>query len=153
MSFPGAVEKICERFDCDPKLVSALIEVESAWNPYAVRYEPGYQWLSDPGAHAKAHGITLKTEVVLQRCSWGLLQITGATARDIGFRLPLPALCETLVGLEYGVRYLKTLEKNYTKTSDLIAAYNAGSAKKLGNGKYANQAYVDKVLRAMRRGE
>jgi len=149
-SYNASLERTCERFGCDPALVAALITVESSWNPYAVRYEPGYQWLYQPEKHAKRHGVTYDTEVALQRVSWGLLQVLGATARELGFNLPLPALCEPQLGIEYGIRYLVGLKRNYMQRDDLIAAYNAGSARKNAEGQYVNQRYVDKVKRVLK---
>ena len=148
-----ALEKLCDRFGCDAALVSALVTVESGWNPYAVRYEPTYQWLHEPAKHAKRHGITLQTETVLQRCSWGLMQVIGSTSRELGLVLPIPAMCEPLVGLEYGIRYLTALKRNYKNRDDLIAAYNAGSARKRADGTYENQRYVDKVRKALKEAE
>jgi soluble lytic murein transglycosylase-like protein len=145
-----ALEKLCQRFGCDPELVSAIVTIESSWNPYAVRYEPTYKWLHEPQVHAKRHGITLQTEAVLQRCSWGLMQVIGSTSRELGLVLPIPALCEPLIGLEYGIRYLVALKRNYKKQDDIIAAYNAGTAKKNADGKYLNQSYVDKVNKVIK---
>lgn len=149
-SYNASLERVCERFGCEPELVAAIITVESRWNPYAVRYEPNYQWLHAPEKHARRHGTSREAEVHFQRFSWGLMQILGATAREIGFSLPMPALCEPMIGVEYGIRYLMTLKRNYRHRDDLIAAYNAGSAKKDASGRYLNQGYVDKVNRALR---
>jgi hypothetical protein len=148
-----ALQKLCERFDCDPALVSALVTVESSWNPYAVRYEPSYQYLHEPARHAKRQGITLATEVVLQRCSWGLMQVMGATGRELSLVLPIQTMCEPLIGLEYGIRYLRALKRSYNSRDDLIAAYNAGHAKKKADGSYINQKYVDKVRKALKKEE
>ena len=34
-------------YDLDRAPVCALCEVESAWNPWAVRHEAGHEWLVD----------------------------------------------------------------------------------------------------------
>ena len=144
-SHSASLERVCERFGCEPELVAALITVESRWNPYAVRYEPAYQWLHYPERHALRHDISRAAEATFQKYSWGLMQIMGATARELGFSLPMPALCEGMIGIEYGIRYLMALKRNYRQRDDLIAAYNSGSAKKGADGRYLNQKYVDKV--------
>lgn len=150
-SYSASLDRVCERFGCEPSLVAALITVESRWNPYAVRFEPGYQWLHEPERYARQQGISLEAEQTFQRFSWGLMQIMGGTAREMGFSLPLPALCEGMIGIEYGIRYLVALKRNYKAQDDLIAAYNSGSAKKKANGKYINQEYVDKVNWVLRK--
>lgn len=152
-NYSASVERICVRFGCDPELVGAIVAVESRWNPYAIRYEPAYQWLYQPERYAKMHNTSREAESHFQRYSWGLMQILGATAREIGFNLPMPALCEPMIGLEYGIRYLMVLKRNYLKRDDLIAAYNAGTAKKNAAGRYQNQNYVDKVNRELKRND
>lgn len=144
------VDDIARRFGLNPNLVKAIIEVESDWRPYAIRYEPTYQHFSKPAHHAKVHHITPRTEQVMQACSWGLMQVMGATAREMGYNLPMPLLCEPSIGVEYGVRYLASQLARYdNNVEDAVAAYNAGSARKAANGSYTNQSYVTKVLGKM----
>jgi soluble lytic murein transglycosylase-like protein len=145
-----AFQAICERFGIEPDLAAGIITVESEWNPLAVRYEGNFHFLVAPDANAEKHGITPITERVLQKCSYGLMQIMGGRARELGFALPLPALFEAKLNIEYGCRCLRDIKRRYTKLEDIIAAYNAGSAKRLPTGPYLNQSYVDKVLRAMK---
>jgi len=180
----------------DPALVCALCEVESSWIPWAVRHEPGYRWLwgltyddypTEPRWLAKEvqlRGYTAGTERILQRTSWGLMQIMGAVARERGFRGWLTELCDPAVNLEWGCRHLRwMIDHNnayglpdYRITpEDLAAAWNGGKARIVncpecggvgiktvtyegpwnclychGTGKaYANQSYVDRVVRAM----
>lgn len=146
------VKIAAERHKIDPQLLDAIIIVESAYNPLAMRYEPNFNSTAIPDSYAKNNRITVTTEKQCQKFSWGLGQIMGGTARFLGFGGPLPQLLEPEVNILYATKYILKLMGDYQFIDDQIAAYNAGSAKKKSNGKgteYINQAYVDKVLRTM----
>jgi len=117
-----------EQAGLDPALVCALIEIESGWNPWAVRYEPGYRWLYphelvtlDPAVPAEKKLIqeimdergwpgTPETETTLQRFSLGPMQAMGATMRERGYNGWLPQLCDPEVNLEWGLKHLLWLK-------------------------------------------
>lgn len=126
----------------------AIIRTESAGRPFAVRYEPRYKWLHEPARFAKLHGITTDTERALQRMSYGLTQIMGATARsEAGFSDPLPRLFDAETNIAAGAIYFAKLIDRYSGSlDDAIAAYNAGSVRKKPNGEYVNQVYHDRVM-------
>ena len=89
----------------DPALVCAVIEQESAWNPWAVRYEPGF--LSRYIAPLYTAGKFSATEAYTRSMSWGLMQVMGQVAREFGFTEPsLAALCEPLLGIDFGCKVL-----------------------------------------------
>lgn len=81
------------------ELVMALIWVESDGDPWAVRYEPGYQYFYDhkrklalyDNDHSagvnrnRASSVLGSTEFTCQSQSYGLLQLMGAAARERGF--------------------------------------------------------------------
>ncbi|MGO9642174.1 MAG: transglycosylase SLT domain-containing protein [Candidatus Acidiferrales bacterium] len=92
----------------DPALVCAVVEQESAWNTWAVRYEPGF--LSRYVAPLYTAGKIGATEAYTRAMSWGLMQVMGQVAREEGLpdATPIPQLCDPAVGLEYGCRVLKT---------------------------------------------
>jgi soluble lytic murein transglycosylase-like protein len=77
----------------------------------------------------------------------------GSTAREYGLRGWITDLCNPLVGIRFGVRYLVSRARLYGWDRDsAIAAYNAGSARRLlrrAGEPFVNQEYVDKVLAAM----
>ncbi len=132
------------------RLVKAIILTESSDNTWAVRYEPHWRWFFSPKQWARRLKITDKTERSLQANSWGLMQIMGATARELGFTRPLVRLCEPMLGVEYGCRYLKKQLDRYSgDVYKAVAAYNAGSARRsvLHPSKFKNQVYVDKVMK------
>jgi hypothetical protein len=141
----------------DPLLLSAMIRVESGNRPWAFRYEShAGKYLVSAEDTAKLCGISVDTEKMAQMTSWGLMQVMGFSARELGFKGLLTELCEPELGITYGIYKLKQLEKRFlSKVSvslgydeALIAAYNAGSPRKKADGSWENQGYVDKVERA-----
>ncbi len=132
-------------------LVHAIVQVESGGNPWAMRYEPAFfsRYVADRG-HRVWPGCSRDTEEQLRACSFGLMQIMGQTARERGFDRPfLTELCDPATGLEWGCLHLSAQIKRYHGEIDAaVAAYNAGSARKDGNGQWVNQGYVDKVRKA-----
>lgn len=148
---PAFIEAIA-RHGVDAQLVAAIITVESSWSPWAVRHEPLYSYLSEVEQNAKRSGWSPATERQLQKMSWGLMQVMGATARDLAYQDPLTQLIVPSANLEVGIRYLKTKLARYKgDTEAAIAAYNAGAARRGANGQFANQTYVDRVLTAIKR--
>lgn len=138
---------LCARFRVEPKVVAALITVESEWNPWAVRYEPGFYYTLDIKKYAEKVRITQATELQGQKTSWGLMQIMGGTARWLGYADALTKLVDPQTNLLWGIKYFVRKTEIYSDVRDQVAAYNAGSARKDPfTGQYQNQAYVDKVM-------
>ena len=129
-----------------PYLLASICWVESNGFVYAVRFEENYRWVSDVDAHARKNNITFDSELNLQKQSFGLTQIMGATARDLGFQGPLPMLYRPEMNLYWGGKYLSRLQKRYNEITDVVSAYNQGTATKVGD-EYRNQKYVDKVMK------
>lgn len=141
------IEKIARRHGLAVALVAAVVRVESGGNPWAIRYEPAFfdRYIAPKPVKSKAP-CSDQTEARMQATSWGLMQIMGATARETGFDgVFLSELCDPEVGLEWSCRYLVKLVKRYGDGEAAVAAYNAGSPRKLANGQFRNQAYVDKI--------
>ena len=90
------------------------------------------------------------TERQDQMTSWGLMQVMGAVARELGHTGPLSDLLDPPTGLFYGCLHLRRFRAKYDIWPDVIAAYNAGSPRRVAGqiGPYVNQSYVDKVLAA-----
>lgn len=63
-----------------------IAQVESANNPFAIRYEPAWSYAvpSDIRAAEIAHGCDETTALALMSCSWGLYQIMGSVLYDLG---------------------------------------------------------------------
>lgn len=145
--------RAAERHGLPVELVRAIVVVESGGDPWAVRYEPAFfeRYVQGRG-HRVFAGCSRDTEERLRATSFGLMQIMGQVAREDGFDEPfLTALCDADIGLEYGCRRLAYLRQRHLREhgwAGVVAAYNAGSPRKNGNGLWANQAYVDKVKKA-----
>lgn len=94
--------QVAAKHGLDPALVCALVEQESGWNPWAIRYEPAFY-----DRYVRAQNLP-ETEARARAFSWGLLQVMGQVAREHGFSHRfLSALCDPDIGLEVGCRVLK----------------------------------------------
>lgn len=146
----GAAKAQAKAFELDPNLVSAICFVESGWNPLAARHEPDFKYFSEPGKWAASLGITEETERLFQACSWGLMQVMGSVARELGYKGPLQNLCSMWTGTEFGCKKLASLFEKYPDENDVISAYNQGSPRRdMQTTRYMNQDYVDKVTRKL----
>ncbi len=140
----ATIKLMARDFDLPWELIEAFATVESSLNQYAMRYEPQYKYLYLLDNQSQLS----PTERVGQMCSWGLMQVMGAVAREHGFRGYFPQLCDPIVGLRYGCLHVTKFKAKYGQWSDVIAAYNAGSPRRdqTNPGAYVNQFYVNKVL-------
>jgi soluble lytic murein transglycosylase-like protein len=87
-----------------PEVVCAIVEQESSWNPWALRYEPAFyeKYIAPQLARGK---IVDLTESHARAFSWGLMQVMGQAAREHGFNgASLAALCDPAAGIEIGCR-------------------------------------------------
>jgi hypothetical protein len=141
------IKFIAESYKLDPYMVMAFIRVESGGNPWVNRYEPGWKWFLNPKHWAKRIKISTRTEWMNQATSWGLMQVMGTVARELGFKGELPKLCLAEIGLEYGCKKLRQLMDKYPHVEDAISSYNQGWPRQDELGHYKNQDYVDKICR------
>ena len=157
MSTQLLVQKLAIAHRVDPLLLGAIIRVESGCRPWAFRYEAhAGKYLVDAEGYAKLSGISVDTEKMAQMTSWGLMQVMGFSARELGFKGLLSELLDPELGVTYGIYKLKQLEKRFlSKVSvslsfdeSLVAAYNAGHPAKDKDGAWVNAGYVAKVKRA-----
>ena len=122
----------------DDALLCALVEQESDWNFWGMRYEPAFFGKYVAPLYA-ANKITSGTEAYSRAISWGLCQIMGQVARELGFQgAYLSQLCDPQIGLEWGCQHFKRK----------LAAANGDTRKALllwnGGG---NPDYPDQVIR------
>jgi soluble lytic murein transglycosylase-like protein len=127
-------------------LLAAIVQTESGGDPLAVRFEPDYKYVLNTAQFATANNISQVTEMMLQKTSWGLVQVMGGVAREHGHKGSILELAVAEIGLRYGAKHLKKFMRKYPNKEDVIASYNAGSPVKGLDGKYKNQQYVDKVI-------
>jgi soluble lytic murein transglycosylase-like protein len=84
-----------------PALVCAMIEQESNFDPWAYRYEQGFYYKYVVPLHLST------TESMARSTSWGLLQVMGQSARELGFKGWLTKLCDPETGIEIGCQWFK----------------------------------------------
>jgi soluble lytic murein transglycosylase-like protein len=116
---------IAHKHEIDPTLVCAVCHHESGgWFPYAIRYEPAFY-----DRYVESQKLITTTEKSLRAHSFGLMQIMGQTARELGFMGDyLTELCEPAIGIEYGCRKLKRcLDKHKGVFHDALLEYNGGA--------------------------
>jgi soluble lytic murein transglycosylase-like protein len=90
----------------DPALVCAVIEQESAWNPWAMRFEPAF--FARYIATMYASGAITATEAYQRAYSWGLMQVMGQVARENHYTATyLSQLCDPRDGVSVGCVVLK----------------------------------------------
>jgi hypothetical protein len=124
-----------------PELVCALIEHESCWDRWAVRYEPAfYKRYIEP--LVAGPDPPTETEAHMRAFSWGLMQVMGQVAREHGFwGRSLAQMCEPATGLDVGCRVLAAklaaAEGNVTRA---LLLWNGGG----------NRSYPDAVLACAR---
>jgi hypothetical protein len=152
----------------DPLLVTAMVQVESGYQPTAWNPEPHYRYFwnvrdSAPFRALVPGEVTRKyppadfpclagdpdQEWWAQQASWGLLQVMGAVARERGCREPyLPALCDDItLNLEIGCAHLRYLfARAHGEVDKAVGAYNAGWG---GWDSAAGRRYRVKVFAAL----
>lgn len=110
-----------------PEVVCAICEQESSWNPFAIRYEPAfYEHYIMPLVNKGE--VKRETEARSRAISWGLGQVMGQVARELGFKGQfLSELCDPLVGLEYLCRTLNLkLRHAAGDVNKALLLYNGG---------------------------
>jgi len=120
----------------EPVLVCSIIEQESAWNPWAMRYEPAF--FTKYVAPLYTNNKVSATEAYARGFSWGLMQVMGQVARENGFDAPfLSVLCDPEQGLAIGCRiFRKKFDAMAGDTTRALQAWNGG----------ANPTYAAQVL-------
>src|SRR2546423_12822568 len=140
MSFPSQLialaRKTADAQSLDPALICAVVEQESAWNPWAMRYEPFFFAKYVAGLYT--NNKISATEAYARGFSFGLMQVMGQVAREAGFDgLFLSALCDPEQGLAIGCKVLrKRFDATGGDTTRALLAWNGG----------ANPAYPAQVL-------
>lgn len=91
---------VAVQYQLIPSIVCGIIEQESSWNPDATRYEPAfYVRYVEPLINNMV--VTDMTEAKNRATSWGLMQVMGQVARELGYVGPLPFV-DPQVGIRWG---------------------------------------------------
>jgi len=124
------VTKWATKYGLDVAMVCALIEQESDWNQWAMRYEPAFY------DHYISNMTSLSaTEMIARATSYGLMQIMGQTAREFGCTVRfLSQLCDPDTGIDIGCRKLQKCFAVHGADESGLLAYNGG-----GNPEYGVQ--------------
>lgn len=143
-----------EAHQLDAALVCAICEQESAWNPWAIRYEPAF--FAHYIAPMLEAGQISVTEAQARAFSWGLMQVMGQVAREHYFGAapnpnsslppqmhspygpvgaPLAQLCDPATGLEIGCTvFAAKLTAAHGDATRALQLWNGG-----GNPNYAGE--------------
>lgn len=124
-------KKWATKYGLDPLIVCAVIEQESAWNPFAVRFEPEFL------AHyvKPINPAAPTTQEITRAMSFGLMQCMGLTAIEFGWRgVFLTDLCDPDTGVDFGCRKLQKCFSIHGDDETSLLAYNGG-----GNAFYGKQ--------------
>lgn len=132
----------------DADLVAAICMAESSFDPFKTRYEENWRYPTPPEQIARILGVTKITEQRLQAFSWGLMQVMGSVARELGFAGHLTQMTDINLGIQFGCIHLARKLKQFPKRiQDGVSAYNAGTPKfDPVTHLYKNQDYVNKVM-------
>lgn len=104
-----------------PRIIKAIIDIESSWNPYA------------EGSSGEI----------------GLMQLMPTTAQWLGFTRPLVDLYEPVSNIRYGTKYLVYWRSRGMSEAQMVSCYNLGHLEYAESGKFKNQRYVDKFYKAL----
>jgi soluble lytic murein transglycosylase-like protein len=129
----AATKQIAKAQNLDPALVCAVCEQESNWQTYSIRYEPLF--FSHYVAPLYTNNKITASEAYARAFSWGLMQVMGQVAREMGYSGPLAQLCDPTVGVLIGCKVLSTkLARMGGDVTAALLAWNGG-----GNPAYAGQ--------------
>ena len=122
--------KWAAKYGLDTAMVCAVIEQESSWNTFAMRYEPAFF-----EHYIKQMSGLSATEAIARATSYGLMQVMGEVAREFGFTGQfLSQLCDPDTGIDVGCRKLQKCFATHGADESGLLCYNGG-----GNPDYGRQ--------------
>jgi hypothetical protein len=145
------VKTVAAAHNIEAAFIAAIVMQESGGNSFKCRFEEGWKYFLKPSEWAPKVGTSYPTECSQQATSWGLMQVIGSTAREMGYEGLFPMLTGPVCGLKWGCLFLEHLshrkdeQEKIVFNEKLCAAYNAGSPKRAADGKWVNQGYVNGV--------
>lgn len=139
-----------KKYNLKSEIVAQVILQESGGNPYAFRYEPAFfdKYLENKlpytlGGEFNAE-ISINSEIRFRAFSFGLMQIMGQTAREMGFQGYLPELYEAEKNIDLGCKILRRNLDEFNNDYKLaLSAYNSGIGyiKKYGETQYTSEVF------------
>lgn len=119
------------KYGLNTAMVCAVIEQESSWNTFAIRFEPLFE---ERYIHPVVPSMPTTTELSLAM-SFGLMQVLGETAKELGFSGRFfSELCDPDTGIDFGCRKLQRCFDVHGADEAGLLAYNGG-----GNPDYGKQ--------------
>jgi len=146
--FDSTILKYESAYGVNALWVKALIAQESSFNPNVIRYEAAYSYLCSPTKFINAQN-SLDTEMNAQRISWGLGQLMGAVARELGHVGFMTELLNPEINIVFIYKKLQILKQTSNQPEDVFCMYNGGKGaflKKLKTGFYPNAYYVSSLM-------
>jgi soluble lytic murein transglycosylase-like protein len=117
--------KYATKYNLPAALVCAVCDHESSWYPWASKFEPAFEahYLDVPKFSALN-----ATEHCSRAMSFGLMQVMGETAREMGFTgRSCLELCDPDTGVEFGCRKLAAcLRLAAGDQNKALSYYNGG---------------------------
>ena len=132
-----------------PELVLGIIEAESGGDPHATKINATYPYTMMQAK--RPAGCSVDMERMCQKTAWGLMQVMGATARELGFDGWLSELVNPETNVRLGIEFLGRKMSQYFERDGIegvVAAYNGGAPRRRPDGKFVNQSYVDRVMKS-----
>src|SRR5262249_45063110 len=128
------IKKYAEQNNLEKEIVAGLIWQESRGETYAYRYEPDFfRRYLEGRKRTELNGFvpallpTLESEKSARATSWGLMQIMGETARELGFNEQyLTRLLCPDVNISLGCDFLWQLLKRFETSDRALLAWNGG---------------------------
>ena len=139
--YDNEIKKYSAQYNINPLVIKALIEKESGFDTWASRFESHWRWFVSVKKFARKNKISFDTEKTLQSTSFGLCQVMGGVARELGFEGQLTKLCIPSIGIELGCKKLRQCLDRWGSLDRALAAYNAGSPESSVGKKYAESIF------------
>lgn len=121
------IKSFAESKGIEPALVMAFAQVESDFNPKAIRFEPKF----------KTYSV-------------GMFQLFYPTAKSLGFKGTIQGLMNPKVNTELALEHIKLCYERFSSPAHVACCYNAGVAVKVSvcqNNQHVKK-YIDKILSA-----
>ncbi len=150
--FSTAFPSIEAAYNLPTGVLDAVISQESGGNPLAMRFEQGFFDRYIKGVDAGLLGgkwpiyASDATERIGRATSWGLMQVMGQTARELGFEGAFfSLLCANPgIGVDFGARCLRSKLNKWPDLGDALSAYNSGKPTDSNRS-----TYVSPILKRM----
>jgi len=148
--YDNEIKKYSTQYNLNPLVIKSLITKESGFDTWATRFESQWRWFVSVKKFARKNKISFDTEKTLQSTSFGLCQVMGGVARELGHTDQLTKICIPAIGIELGCKKLRQCLDRWGCLDHALAAYNAGSPDSKAGKKYADSIF--KIMERLKNG-